>query len=224
MYGKSKPPVCRVHFCEKIGCTRRPLLEAHIHAAYARAYGADLQEFMPLLIGLEADDGRILGAMGLRVADEERLLLEHYLELPIEQTLASRLGRPVERASVVELGNLAAGSPGAARLLVVALNAYLHAAGFEWVSFTAVPALRNVFSRLGLGLMELAPAEARRLGDSQNRWGTYYRQRPVVMAGDIEYGFGRIGRLIQAERTQSLLSRLWHDAGDRGRLALGSRA
>lgn len=223
MYGKSYPPVCRIHFCD-YGCSKRSLLETHIHAAYARVYGADIQEFMPLLIGLESDDGRILGAMGLRLAAEEGLLLEHYLELPIEQTLESRLGRPVERASIVELGNLAAGSPGAARLLVVALNAYLHAAGFDWVSFTAVPVLRNVFARMGLGLMELGSADAKRLASSRNDWGSYYRQRPVVVAGDVEYGFGRLDRLIQAEQVHSLLSRLWRDACDGGRQVLWARA
>jgi hypothetical protein len=223
MYGKSYPPVCRIHFCEQ-DCTKRSLLETHIHAAYARAYGADIQEFMPLLIGLESNDGRILGAMGLRLAADEGLLLEHYLELPIEQTLESRLGRPVERASIVELGNLAAGSPGAARLLVVALNAYLHAAGFDWVSFTAVPVLRNVFARMGLGLMELGSADASCLENSRNDWGSYYRQHPVVVAGDIEYGFGRLDRLIQAEQVHSLLSRLWRDACDGGRQVLWARA
>lgn len=49
----------------------------------------------------------------------------------------------------MEVGNLAAASPGAARLLIVALTDLLVALGYRWVTFTGTLGLLNSFQRLG---------------------------------------------------------------------------
>lgn len=195
----------------------RTHLEHHIHATYAQVYGANVKEFMPTLVVLQSANGNLLGVMGLRAADHGPLFLEAYLDHPVEQAIALHSGGRVERKQIVELGNLAAGSPGAARLLVMALNAFLQGAGFEWVCFTAVPALKNAFRRLDLGLLELAPADPRRLGPAARDWGSYYEGRPTVVAGNVPYGFGRLDTLMNGEYVQSLLSDLWRQALSMGR-------
>jgi hypothetical protein len=195
----------------------RARMEQHIHDVYAQAYEADVKDFMPVLIALEDPDGALHGVMGLRSAGCEPLLLEHYLDHPIERVISTRSGRIVARDKIVELGNLAAGSPGAARVLVMALSAYLQGADFEWVSFTAVPTLRNVFRRLDLRLIELARANPSRLGASVRDWGRYYESNPVVVAGDVRYGFSRLNTLIEQEQAQSLLGQLWYQALAQGR-------
>jgi len=58
------------------------------------------------------------------------------------------------------VGNLAADSPGAARLLIVALTDLLVALGFRWVTFTGTPPLLNSFQRLGLTPSPTAHREA----------------------------------------------------------------
>lgn len=78
---------------------------------------------MPCLFGLEADDGSLHGAVGCRGAATQALFLEHYLDEPIEDLIAARVGTSVERADVVEVGNLAARGAGMSRLLIVALMA-----------------------------------------------------------------------------------------------------
>jgi hypothetical protein len=155
--------------------------------------------------------------MGVRTAAAEGLLLEHYLDAPVESYLSGVAGRPVDRDGVVELGNLAVAHPGAARWMIVALNAYLRGAGFSWVALTAVPALRNAFRRLGLPLTELAPARGEALGAERATWGSYYQTRPVVVAGDVEEGFARLERTLYLEQAHCLLAGLWEHALATGR-------
>jgi len=71
---------------------------------------------------------------------------------------------------------------------------FLHAAGYRWVLFTAVTHLFNAFQRLGLKPVRLAEAEPGRLPDAGASWGRYYEAGPVVCAGDISAGLGKLAR------------------------------
>jgi hypothetical protein len=144
---------------------------------------------MPCLYGLEADDGSLHGAVGCRSAATQTLFLEHYLDEPIEDLIAARVGTSVERADVVEVGNLAARGAGMSRLLIVALTRLLATEGVRWVGFTGTPALINSFRRLGIALHGLAPADPRRLGVDRDQWraewGSYYDAGPQVMVAEV---------------------------------------
>jgi len=87
---------------------RRRALEDFIRARFAEHYGARVRHFMPELLGLEAVDGELHGALGCRRAGEQPLFLERYLDLPIEDALAQRYRCAVDRADIVEVGNFAA--------------------------------------------------------------------------------------------------------------------
>ncbi|MBK3868479.1 thermostable hemolysin [Pseudomonas stutzeri] len=164
---------------------RRAALEAFIHQRFAEHYGARVTHFMPCLLGLHAEDGTVQGAVGLRSAQRRPLFLERYLDQPIEQAVRQRCGRQVERAQIVEVGNLAAFGNASARLLIVALTDLLVAQGFRWVVFTGTPALLNSFQRLALTPLPLGLADPARMGDELADWGSYYASRPQVMAGEI---------------------------------------
>ena len=209
----------RLEFLER-GAPGRETLEAFIQQGYREAFDAELTHFMPLLIGLRGADGEPLAAMGIRAADHEPLLLEHYLDRPVEQEIARSVpGCNPHRSAVVELGNLVISHAGAARCMIIALNAYLRGAGFDWVVLTAVPGLRNAFRRLHLPLTELAEADGERLGEARHAWGRYYEQRPVVVAGCVAEGFDRLERAFQLEQAMGLLHGLWNHALNAGRLA-----
>lgn len=167
---------------------QRSAVEAFIRARFAEHYDARVRHFMPCLYGLESDDGRLYGALGTRAADAGALFLERYLERPIEQVLRDRCGVAAARRDIVEVGNLAARGAGAARLLILALSGMLAAQGFRWVVFTATPALRNSFQRLGLALRTLGPADPICMGEEAREWGSYYERCPQVMAGEIAHG------------------------------------
>jgi hypothetical protein len=101
----------------------------------------------------------LLGVVGLRSASHAPLFLERYLSQSIETLIASRHPRHApSRGQIIEAGNLAAGNPGTARLLIVALTNLL-------VAFTGIPGLLNSFRRLGLTPLPLAPATPQSMGD-----------------------------------------------------------
>lgn len=165
----------------------RPEAEALIRRAFARAYGARIRRFLPLLMGLRNGAGHLLAACGLRHAALTPLFLETYLARPVEATLSAATGAEARRHEIVEVGNLAVARAGYAPLLIAALTRHLHATGERWVVFTAVPALANSFRRLGIALASLGPARLEALPAAERAgWGTYYDTSPCVMACRVE--------------------------------------
>ena len=177
----SLEPVHRAH-------PARAAFEEFIAARFVRAYGARVTQFLPHLLGVRDRLASWQAAAGYAAAGAQFLFLEQYLERPVEHAIASALGRPVARAGIVEVGNLAAVSAGMARALIPQLARHLHRLGYIWVAFTATRALRNSFYRLGLRPLALTPADPARLADGGASWGTYYDHDPVVMAGKIAHG------------------------------------
>lgn len=168
----------------------RAVVERFISDTFAQAYGASVQSFMPRLFRINAKNGELLAAFGVRSAEKGRLFLEQYLDWPVEQVIHERAGILPARNRIVEIGNLAAIYPGAVRWMIVALTVMLYEEGYEWVTFTGTSSLRNGFNRLGLYPVEICPASVGRLDASeQGRWGTYYDTQPTVMFGNVRQGF-----------------------------------
>lgn len=168
-----------------VDAARRAAVQDFIRDRFAVHYQANVRHFMPCLFGLEADDGSLHGAVGCRSAAVQPLFLERYLDEPIEHVIAARSGEVVDRADVVEVGNLAARGAGMSRLLIVALTRLLATEGVRWVGFTGTPALINSFRRLGIALHRLAPADPSRLGADRDEWGSYYDAGPQVMVAEV---------------------------------------
>jgi hypothetical protein len=173
----------------------RAAIEAFIAAAFLENYGARIAHFSDTLVGCRDADGNWTAALGYSPAGAHPLFLEHYLDAPIETKIGARLGRPVAREGIVEVGNLAALHPGAARALIVGTTSLLHQMGMRFVTFTATTSLLNSFSRLQLRPQVLAAADPHRLPEGPAQWGTYYDTHPQVMFGDIHYGYTELARL-----------------------------
>lgn len=176
------------------GHAERPALEAFIASEFARVYGARVQHFCQMLAGCRDACGRWVAALGYTLARDGRLFLEQYLDSPVEAAMSARAGVPIARADIVEVGNLAGRSAGAARALIVFMTRHLFQQGLVWVAFTATRTLLNSFSRLRLVPTVLADADPARLRDARHDWGTYYASRPQVMFGNIGYGHAQLAR------------------------------
>jgi len=170
----------------------RPGLQRFIAAQYERMYGARIAHFAEHLVGMRNPAGGWAAGLGYTLPGAERLFIEQYLERSIEDTIASMLGVPVHRDQIVEAGNLAATSAGAARELIVHMTAMLHGLGRTWVVFTSTRALLNSFRRLGISTISLARADPACLPDRGESWGGYYATDPHIMTANIPLGVAHL--------------------------------
>jgi hypothetical protein len=197
--------------------SERAEAESFVRAAFHAAYGAQITHFLPTLMALRNDAGRLLAVLGLRNVEGEKPFLEQYLDRPVEQVLSQAAACPVARDSLVEVGNFAVGAAGGGRWLITALTAFLYTAGRSWAVFTCGPELRNAFGRLGVELFDLSPADPGRLpAEELARWGRYYEQGPRVMAANVGQSHQVLSALFDRE---CALNALWHGALQAGRLA-----
>ena len=189
----------------------RDRLESFVRAVFHHAYGARITGFYPDLLSIFKPDADIAAVAGVRAAACSTLFAEIYLDTPIEAVVSACAGQCVSRTGISEVGNLAPAGLGQARWLIAAVTAYLYSAGFSWVVFTAVPALYNAFSRMGLPLTVLTAADSSRLDPmSRADWGCYYEAGPMVCVGDIGKGYQYISTLIEPGMPR--LWSLWSDA------------
>lgn len=173
---------------EHVGADRAAV-ETFISQCFADNFGSRVEAFMPRLFSMRNRNGEICGAFGLRSANRN-LFLEQYLDTPIEQTIAARVGGKVERQAIVEVGHFSGTFPGAVRAMIGLLTERLHQEGFEWVVFTGTTGLRNAFCRLGLCPLDIQAATADRLpADARAAWGSYYDYAPRVLVGNIPEGY-----------------------------------
>ncbi|MFB4204846.1 hypothetical protein KBTX_03017 [wastewater metagenome] len=182
-------------------------LESFIARVFARTCGARVTNFFPTLLAF-SQEHRLAGVVGVRSASGARLFLEHYLDVPAEQAVSACIARQVDRNEVVEVGNLALSAPGQARWIIAVTTAFLAAAGFHWVVFTAAAPLFNAFRRLGLRPIRVADADPERLPDRGTTWGRYYEAAPQVYAGDVRAGMGKLryARCWQLDAPRHLLA------------------
>jgi len=125
----------------------RPRAEALIRDVYKARYAADIRSWMPFLAARRDHQG-MQAAAGFRPATE-RLYLEHYLDRPVDEAIASHIGRIPRRGSIVEVGHLASHRGGAGALLLLDPADHLHRNGFDWLvnTATAARASRSVAKR-----------------------------------------------------------------------------
>lgn len=168
---------------------QRGEFEAFIQQRFRQVHGADIRHFMPELFGLDDPSGALSAVAGVRRAAQGALFLERYLDEPIEPLISAAADRPVDRAGIVEVGNLAASDTGSARLSIIAITYLLAMGGLEWVAFTGNIGLVNSFHRLGLKPVTLCSADPQRLGEERHLWGRYYDSQPWVHVGNIRAGF-----------------------------------
>ncbi len=171
-----------VHFSLP-GAGDRAEIERFISGIFHQAYGAKIRRFKPCLMSLRDQDNKLVAACGFISAAHEPLFLEKYLDQPVDAALSERVGFPVKRSDIVGVGNFSVAEPGMARYLITAIVDQLHATSKQWAVFTAVPVVRNAFIKMRMSPVILGDADINRLSpEEQAEWGSYYAQKPQVMA------------------------------------------
>ena len=168
----------------------RKEVEAFIAAVFSVTYGATITEFMPTLVALRDESGILMAAFGMRKAAEEKLFLEQYIDIPIEQLLTEKLGKPISREEITCIGNLAVSNPRNAGVLIAHVIQHSLDIGIEWCVATAHHSLQNGLIKGGRDVYPLHQADKQRLpAEQQASWGSYYDHMPQVVAirGVAEY-------------------------------------
>jgi hypothetical protein len=164
---------------------RRQAIERFIADRYAATHGVRCAHFLPVLVALTDAAGEPYAAAGYAPAGPHELFLERYLGQSVERVFAARTRNEIERATIVEVGNLAATRPGDTRRLIAMLTALLHGAGFAWAAFTATRQVRNAIARCGLLGYDFGRARADAPGIDPQLWGSYYEHDPRVIGGSV---------------------------------------
>lgn len=203
------------------GSPGRRSVENYIADKYHRVHGADLKEFLPVLVSIYQDDVPA-GAFGLRPGHYRPMFLEQYLDSPIEQQVASISRRPVDRCSLMEVGNLVASRNGYGSVLLITVAMSLAEAGYEWMVFTVTEQLERMMKRLCFTPHYLASANPDRLTSDKAIWGTYYENNPKVMVGSLKevVAIVRNNSKLQliAQQYQSQILEIAHTLSDYRRL------
>lgn len=183
-------------FMHPLGQADRPRVEAFLEAAYVKAFEGHIRSHYPTLISVQDPRGVIHAAVGFRRAAEGRLFLEQYLDAPIEQAVAGRLGVAPARAEIAEIGNLASECAGASLTLFLALAGHLADEGCTHAVATATRQLRRSFARVGFVTEALTRAEPARLADGGADWGGYYARDPEVRVGAIAPALPALAQML----------------------------
>lgn len=182
----------------------RDRVECFIGRTYRHHYGSTIARHYPTLMSVYDQNGKVIAAVGLRLAVEEPLFLEQYLNQPVESAIRDVIGHSVEREAIVEIGNLASAGKGASVFLFVALAAYLRQQNLAYAVATGTKTLRRSLEMFGIEFCELAIADPKTLPDLGASWGGYYECDPKVIAGAIQPAFTRLEPYLPREYNTNL--------------------
>lgn len=164
--------------------------ETLIEGVYLSTFNVEIRSHFPLLIGVLNGEGTVVAAAGCRIASDEPLFLEQYLEEPIELALAHAEGHEIRRDRIGEIGSLATAG-GGSPLLFSAIASHLRERGVSHAVATATRRLRRAFAAFGFGAGEIATACPAKLPNSGRDWGRYFEHDPVVVWGRVSAGLRR---------------------------------
>lgn len=173
-----------------------PQVIQHVSQRYQQAFQAELKAFMPAYLTL-FDHHQIASVCGFRVASEESLFLEQYLDVPAQELISQLFDQKVDRTSLVEFGHLASFAKWVSPYHFLLIAERLVESGYEWCIFTATDPLFVLMSRLGLKPKLITRADANKVTDADKIWGTYYDHQPNVFAGSLIKGLQRLSLIHQ---------------------------
>jgi len=177
-------------FILKKGDVRRSRAIEFIRDAYFEHHGAVLDYFPEHIFTRYDHSDQLVCAAGLRTPGDG-FFSELYLDHSVEQTIADRVGREVERSTVCEVTTLVSRSPQETNAFIDDIVALIAQLGFRWSFYTLTRRLALLLKHKGLSPLELAAADAARVPSPEN-WGRYYLTAPRVFAVSAEHLFSQL--------------------------------
>lgn len=182
----------------------RPLVEAFIKDIFRKHHGAELHHFAPSLLAIFNPQNEIEAALGYRLAKNESLFLENYLDKSIESLVSNHLGQNIERHTLGETGNLASSNADSCKDLFAYTAEYLHDQGIEWFVSTGTAVMRVVYRRLGIKAHIIHDVKKSSLSEEQQgAWGSFYDDKPKIILINVAQAKQRFKELAAKKDTNS---------------------
>jgi hypothetical protein len=162
----------------------RRALENFIREKYRQVHQASVSTFSSTLFAGYVG-AKMQVVIGMEHLHQTNAFLEQYLDEPIENILGKISQTEVNRDQIVEIGNLAAVDMNQAKLMVAFLVFHLSRQQITWAVCTGTAAVRYVLQQMRLHFHVLEKADPEVLGEAQRLWGSYYQQKPYVLAIDV---------------------------------------
>ncbi len=167
--------------------------EQFIYQRFEKQHGAKVSHFLPFILSANSTNGLVSAALGFQPASySSHLFLEYYLDNDIQTTLSILTQTVVQRDDIVEIGNLASGRQRATQTLFLLLAELFYQAGYEWVVFTASPVVLQWLEKLSIETIAIRVADPAKLPDKGASWGSYYDDKPVVVASNTRQTIDRL--------------------------------
>jgi hypothetical protein len=152
---------------------------------FAQQYQADIRPdpdgFLAFFEETEAGHEEVLACAGLSFPEGGGILLERYLDAPIEDVIAREVGSDVPRSHVLQIGNIASVRASAGGEIIKAIPLVMACLGRPYAVMTMTARLAALMERLGCVFHPLADASPDRLAPEEAAsWGSYYDTRPMV--------------------------------------------
>ncbi|MFL4393903.1 thermostable hemolysin [Acinetobacter pittii] len=166
----------------------RFFLESFINNSFKKTHQAELSSYLSTLFsGKSNNDVKV--AIGIESLKDHIAFLEQYLSIPVHKAIEQSVGYQVNREKVFEIGNLAAIDIKNAKLIIAFLVFYFSIHKVEWAVCTGTIAVRYALKQMGLIFHVLEKADPLALQDEGEQWGSYFEQKPQVLAIHVPQAF-----------------------------------
>ncbi|MCL1124357.1 thermostable hemolysin [Shewanella surugensis] len=162
--------------------SQREKIECYIARKFQQIHQAKITHFMPILLEMSLKE-HPQAVVGLMPGSSEKFFLEQYLSVAAETLISTVTHQPIERHSIVEIGNLAITHNGSGLILFSLMANMLINAHYQWIIFTATDEVKRLLRRLNIELIPIADAHPE---INQNHWGSYYNNNPQVITADLK--------------------------------------
>lgn len=168
----------------------RSRVEDFIQLSYHNHFSAHLSTFFPLILAVtKISDDSLIGALGVRYADETQLFSECYLPEPIETMILEHEQcdqKSVNRRKIIELGNFVIRKTTDIKTVIPFISQFIKSLDVEWTVYTLTRPIKSHFDKLGITLNHLNQADISAINGAASDWGNYYKFKPAVYYSSVK--------------------------------------
>lgn len=198
VFQQFNPENYSIHLIQKEDTRYREICD-FVCNQYKQHFNCDLRHFMPNHLVLQKGDA-VMAVAGFRNASTGPLFLEQYLDEPVEDLLLEKMNQFRNRDEIVEVGGFAAVDRLSALQLMLHLSAQLNELEYKTLVCAANKPIQQCLKRSGFSWVVLGEARADRVSQQENDWGSYYRSKPALLAGNIPQSEQQLVKRVMRER------------------------